>query len=96
MNSSFMEENFALHVHTCQTGKFVLRTQYLACAGMYVVFNLSHAVGNKQRIHSLLNITWLQFNDRYTFSVVTILIFVFVWKISPLKFGKILEVRLEQ
>ena len=34
-----------------QTGNFVLCTQYLAHAATYVVFNLSHTVGNKQRIY---------------------------------------------
>ena len=36
---------------TARTGKFVLHGQYLAHTGTYSVFNLSHAVCNKQRIH---------------------------------------------
>ena len=29
----------------------ILLVQDIACTATYVVFNLSHAVGNKQRIH---------------------------------------------
>ena len=34
-----------------QIGKFVLRTQDIVCVDTYLAFNLSHTVGNNQRIH---------------------------------------------